>query len=68
MKLEIAKKRSEGAKIHIEYNNDGDGVGEGYVQLVSYLGVLARTMVSVYHTDWRVHGSYSIKGEIMGLC
>ena len=54
LKLEIAKKRSEGAKIQIEYNNDGDGVGEGYVQLVSYLGVLARTMVPVYHTDWRV--------------
>ncbi|RVW66353.1 hypothetical protein CK203_065180 [Vitis vinifera] len=30
------------------------GVGEGYVQLVSYMGVLARTMVPVYHTDWRV--------------
>ena len=54
LKLEIAKKRSEGAKIHIEYNNDRDGVSEGYVQLVSYLGVLARTMVHVYHTDWRV--------------
>ena len=54
LKLEIAKKRSEGAKIHIEYNNDGDRVGEGYVQLVSYLGVLARTMVLVYHADWRV--------------
>ena len=54
LKLEIAKKRSEGAKIHIEYNNDGDGVGEGYIQLVSYLDVLARTMVPVYHTDWRV--------------
>ena len=54
LKLEIAKKRTERAKIQIEYNNDGDGVGEGYVQLVSYLGVLARTMVPVYHTDWRV--------------
>ncbi|RVW35696.1 hypothetical protein CK203_106698 [Vitis vinifera] len=29
-------------------------VGEGYVQLVSYLGVLAQTMVLVYHTDWRI--------------
>ena len=50
-KLEIAKKRSEGAKIH---NNDGDRVGEGYVHLVSYLSVLARTMVPVYHIDWKV--------------
>ena len=54
MKLEIAKMRSEGTKIHIQYNDDGDGVGEGYVQLVSYLGVLMRTMVLVYHIDWRV--------------
>ncbi|KAL6312401.1 hypothetical protein AAG906_020013 [Vitis piasezkii] len=54
VKPEIAKKRSEGVKIDIQYNDDGEGVGEGYVQLVSYLGVLARTMVPVYHTDWRV--------------
>ncbi|RVW62798.1 hypothetical protein CK203_058902 [Vitis vinifera] len=54
IKPEIAKKRSEGVKIDIQYNDDGEGVGEGYVQLVSYLGVLARTMVPVYHTDWRV--------------
>ena len=32
-------------KIDIQYNDDGEGVGEGYVQLISYLGVLARTMV-----------------------
>ena len=50
----IAKKRSEGVKIGIQYNDDGQGVGEEYVQLVSYLGVLARTRVLVYHTDWRV--------------
>ncbi|KAL6316624.1 hypothetical protein AAG906_018879 [Vitis piasezkii] len=54
LKPEIAKKRSEGLKIDIQYNDDGEGVGEGYVQLVSYMGVLARTMVPVYHTDWRV--------------
>ena len=54
IKLEIAKKRSEGVKIDIQYNDDGEGVGEGYVQLVSYLGVLTQTMVSVYHIDWRV--------------
>ena len=41
-------------KIDIQYNDDGERVGEGYVQLVSYLGVLARTMVLVYHTNWRV--------------
>ena len=54
LKPEIAKKRSEGVKIDIQYNDDGEGVGEGYVQLISYLGVLARTMVPVYHIDWRV--------------
>ena len=54
LKPEIAKKRSEGVKIDIQYNDDGKGVGEGYVQLISYLGVLARTMVPVYHIDWRV--------------
>ena len=41
-------------KIDIQYNDDGEGVGDGYVQLISYLGVLARTMVPVYHIDWRV--------------
>ena len=51
LKLEIAKKRSEWVKIDIQYNDDGKRVGEAYVQLVSYLGVLAQTMVSVYHTD-----------------
>ena len=54
LNLEIAKKRSEGVKIDIQYNDDGEGVGEGYVQLISYLGVLAQTMVPVDHTDWRV--------------
>ena len=54
LKPEIAKKKSEGVKIDIQYNDDGEGVGEGYVQLISYLGVLARTMVPVYHIDWRV--------------
>ena len=38
-------------KIDIQYNDDGQVVGKGYVQLVTYLGVLARTMVKVYHTD-----------------
>ena len=41
LKLEMAKKRSEGVKIDIQYNDDDEGVGEGYVQLISYLGVLA---------------------------
>ena len=54
LKPEIEKKRTEWVKIDIQYNDDGAGVGEGYVQLVSYLGVLAWTMVLVYHTDWRV--------------
>ena len=53
IKFEIAKK-SSGVKIDIQYNDDGEEVGEGYVQLVSYLGVLARTMVPTYHTNWRV--------------
>ena len=54
LKLEIAKKRSEEVKIDIQYNDDGEGVGEEYVQLVSYLGVLAQTMVPIYHIDWKV--------------
>ena len=29
-------------------------MGEGYVQVISYMGVLARTMVPVYHIDWRL--------------
>ena len=50
IKFEIAKK-SSGVKIDIQYNDDGEGVGEGYVQLVSYLGMLARTMVLANHTN-----------------
>ena len=40
-KRNVAKKRSEGVKIDIQYNDDGEGVSEEYVQLVSYLGMLA---------------------------
>ena len=54
LKPEIAKKRSEGVKIDIQYNDDDEGLGDGYVQLISYLGVLARTMVPVCHIDWKV--------------
>ena len=49
LKSEIAKKKSEGVKIDIQYNDDGEGVEEGYVQPISFLGVLAQTMVLVYH-------------------
>ena len=51
LKPKIVKKRSEWVKIDIQYNDDGQVVGKGYVQLVTYLGVLAQTMVKVYHTD-----------------
>ena len=60
LKLEIAKKKSEGAKIHIEYNNDGDTT-------CVILGCACENNGACL--SYRLEGgSYSIKGEIMGLC
>lgn len=54
LRHEIYKKRSEGVKINIQYNNDGKEVGEGSVQNTSYMDILVQTMVLVYYTNWRV--------------
>ena len=54
LRHEISKKRSEGMKINIQYNNDGKEVGEGSVQNTSYMDILVQTMVLVYYTNWRV--------------
>ena len=54
MKPNITKKKSKGVKINIDYNDDGIEIGDGSIQLVSYLGVLARTMVLVDYLDWRL--------------
>ena len=67
LKPEIAKKRSKGVKIDIQYNDDGEGVSEEYVQLVSYLGMLAWIMVPLYHTNWRVVDSCPL-GVSADLC
>ena len=54
MKPNITKNKSKGVKIIIDYNDGGIEIGDGYIQLVSYLGVLARTMVPVDYLDCRL--------------
>ena len=54
LRHEISKKRSEGMKINIQYNNDGKEVGEGSVQNTSYINILVQTMMLVYYINWRV--------------
>ena len=54
MKPNITKNKSKGVKINVDYNDDGIEIGDGSIQLVSYLGVLARTMVPVDYLDWRL--------------
>ncbi|KAH7838128.1 hypothetical protein Vadar_022380 [Vaccinium darrowii] len=46
---EITKNRSAGVKIVVEYDDDGNPIGKDGSKFVSYLGVLARTMVPIVH-------------------
>ena len=47
----IKRNRSRWIKLLIKYNTEGVFVGEYFVQLTSYLGVLARTQVPIrYNT------------------
>ena len=52
-KVMVIKNRSKGIKLLIKYNQDGIFVGDTYVHLTSYLGVLARTMVPIRYKDRR---------------
>ena len=49
----IIKNRSKRIKLLIKYNQDGIYVGDSFVHLTSYLGVLARTMVPIRYRDWQ---------------
>ncbi|KAL6323754.1 hypothetical protein AAG906_002222 [Vitis piasezkii] len=49
----IIKNRSRGVKLLIKYNLDGIYVGQAFVHLTSFLGVLARTMVPIRYNSWR---------------
>ena len=37
MKPNITKNKSKGVKINVDYNDDGIEIGDGSIQLVSYL-------------------------------
>ena len=50
-KAMIIKNRSKGIKLLIKYNQDGIYVGDSSMQLTSYFGVLARTMVPIRYRD-----------------
>ncbi|WJZ90862.1 hypothetical protein VitviT2T_009979 [Vitis vinifera] len=53
LKPEIAKNRSEGIKLKIEYNSLGSHIGEYSVELSSYLGTITRTHVPIIIESWR---------------
>ena len=46
----ISKNRSKGIKLTVKYNVDGVYVEQAVVHLISYLGVLARTMVPIRYS------------------
>ena len=49
-KVMISKNRSKGIKLKVKYNVDGVYVEQAVVHLISYLGVLARTMVPIRYS------------------
>ena len=49
----IIRNQSRGIKLLIKYNSAGIFVGEYFVHLTSYLGVLARTQVPIRYNTWR---------------
>ena len=53
LKSEIAKNRSEGIKLKIEYNSLGSHIGKNSVELSSYLSTITRTHVPVIIESWR---------------
>ena len=53
LKPKIAKNRSKGIKLNIEYNSLGSHIGENLVELSSYLGTITRTHVLIIIDSWR---------------
>ena len=53
LKLEIAKNRSKGIKLNIEYNSLGSHIGENSIELSNYLGIITRTHVPIVIESWR---------------
>ena len=52
-KTMIIKNRSKGIKLLFRYNKDDIFIEDTSVHLISYLGVLARTMVHVRYRNWQ---------------
>ncbi|KAK4858992.1 hypothetical protein QYF36_024953 [Acer negundo] len=52
-KAKIIKNRSEGIKLVLQYNDMGVMVGEVKTDLVSIIGILARTSIPITYDDWR---------------
>ena len=50
-KAMVIKNRSKGIKLLIKYNQDGIFFGNTSVHLISYLGVLARTIMLIRYKD-----------------
>ncbi|XP_062080508.1 uncharacterized protein LOC133785274 [Humulus lupulus] len=48
----ISKLRSEGKQIKVEYNEFGQAIGDGRVDLASKLGSIVRTTISIEYKDW----------------
>ena len=53
LKPKIAKNRSKGIKIKIEYNSLGSHIEENSVKLSSYLSTITRTHAPIIIESWR---------------
>ena len=49
----IIKNQSRGVKLVIKYNPNGIYVGQAFMHLTSFLGILARTMAPIRYNKWR---------------
>ena len=49
----IIKNQSIGVKLVINYNPNGIYVGQSFMHLTSFLGILARSMVPIRYNSWK---------------
>ena len=49
---DVIKDRSSGVQKAIDYNENGQLIGNNSIKCSSYLGVLARTMILICYKDW----------------
>ena len=62
-KTMIIKNRSKGIKLAVKYNVDGVYIGQATMHLISYLGVLACTMLLIRYNTWH-HVPKQLKNKL----